>query len=518
MATGNPPRVAVVGCGAWGKNLVRNFAQLGALAAVVDADRARAEQLAETHGVQARGFDDILADKAIAAVAVAAPAERHYELTKAALLAGKDVFVEKPLALAVEDAEFLRRLADETGRVLMVGHLLQYHQAFRALKALVAEGRLGRLQYVYSNRLNLGKIRSEENILWSFAPHDISMILSLVGAEPTKVTAVGANYVNRCIADVTTTHLEFPGGIHAHVFVNWLHPFKEQKLVVVGDAGMAVFDDGQEWDRKLILFSQPVEWSDGAPRASKAKGEPVPLEACEPLAEECRHFLHCVATRERPVTDGAEGVRVLKVLQAADRAMDGADCRHGAHPGVRIHNTAFVDEPCRIGEGTSIWHFSHVLGRVTIGRNCTIGQNVSIGPDVTIGDDCRIQNNVSVYKGVTLEDGVFCGPSCVFTNVDTPRAQVDRKNEFLPTLVKRGATIGANATVVCGVTLGEYCLIGAGAVVTRDVKPHALMTGVPARQSGWVSRTGDVLGADLVCPRTGTRHVVNAEGLLEEVP
>ncbi|MGE0611947.1 MAG: acyltransferase [Hyphomicrobiales bacterium] len=186
-------------------------------------------------------------------------------------------------------------------------------------------------------------------------------------------------------------------------------------------------------------------------------------------------------------------------------------------PGVVIHESAYVDEPCRIGAGTRIWHFSHVLGNVEIGADCVIGQNVMIGPDVTIGDRCKIQNNVSLYKGVELEDGVFCGPSCVFTNVNTPRAEIERKDEFAPTLVRRGATIGANATVVCGHTLGRYCFIAAGAVVTGDVPDFALMAGVPAKRIGHVSRAGRRLGPDLVCPETGERYKRSDDGGLVEI-
>ena len=178
-----------------------------------------------------------------------------------------------------------------------------------------------------------------------------------------------------------------------------------------------------------------------------------------------------------------------------------------------IHPTAAVDEGVEIGDGTKIWHFTHVLAGSRIGRNCIVGQNVMLGPRVTIGDGCKVQNNVSIYTGVTIEDEVFCGPSCVFTNVLTPRAFVERKNEFLPTLVRRGATIGANATIVCGVTIGRYALIGAGAVVTRDVPDHALVVGNPARPMGWVSRTGECLGPDLVCPRTGERYRIGEHGL-----
>ncbi|MCH8859318.1 MAG: N-acetyltransferase [Proteobacteria bacterium] len=171
-----------------------------------------------------------------------------------------------------------------------------------------------------------------------------------------------------------------------------------------------------------------------------------------------------------------------------------------------IHETAVVDDPVEIGAGTKIWHFSHILAGSTIGQNCIIGQNVMIGPEVRIGNNCKIQNNVSVYQGVTLEDGVFCGPSCVFTNVKSPRAEIDRKDELSKTLVRRGTTIGANATIVCGVTLGEYSFVAAGSVVTRDVAPFALVAGAPARRLGWVGHAGERLGPDLICPRTGRRY------------
>lgn len=185
--------------------------------------------------------------------------------------------------------------------------------------------------------------------------------------------------------------------------------------------------------------------------------------------------------------------------------------------GVMIHESAYVDEPSEVGEGTRIWHFSHVLSGSRIGRNCNIGQNVVIGPNVTIGDRCRIQNNVSVYEGVTLEDDVFCGPSCVFTNVINPRADVPRREEFLATRVGRGSTIGANATIVCGHSIGEFAFVGAGAVVTSDVPPFALMVGIPARRVGWVSHSGERLGEDLVCPGTDRRYRQVGPDRLEEI-
>ena len=520
------PRVAVVGCGYWGRNLVRNFSLLGALAAISDINPGAAAAASAETGAPAMAFDEVVESPEVDAVAIAAPAAQHAELALKALAAGKHAFVEKPLALTVSDAEEVCAQAAASRRTLMVGHLLQYHPAFRVLERLAAEGELGRVQYLYSNRLNLGRIRREEDILWSFAPHDISMILGIVRAEPDEVWAVGAPYLHKSIADVTTTHLSFPGGERAHVFVSWLHPFKEQKLVVVGDRGMAVFDDGKPWTEKLALYRHRITWREGMPEPVKAEAEAVPVEPAEPLELECRHFLECLTTGATPRTDGREGVGVLRVLERAGQSMasgpgGGAATaparRVAGGPDVFVHESCYVDDDCEIGAGTRIWHFSHVLRGSRIGRNCTLGQNVMVGPDVTVGDNCRIQNNVSVYKGVTLGEGVFCGPSCVFTNVVNPRAEVSRKDEFRPTNVGRGATIGANATIVCGHTLGEYAFIAAGAVVTTDVPPHGLMAGVPARRIGWMSHAGERLGSDLVCPSTGRRYVETADGGLDEV-
>jgi UDP-2-acetamido-3-amino-2,3-dideoxy-glucuronate N-acetyltransferase len=516
------PWVAVSGCGHWGRNLVRCFAELGALAAVVDTLPARAAELATQYGVPDRDWLDILADPDIDAVALATPAEQHAAMALQALGHGKHVFIEKPLALAVSDGERVVATAAAAGRTIMVGHVLQFHPAFLKLGELIRSGEIGRLQYLYSHRLNLGRIRREENVFWSFAPHDLSMVLALAGEPPTKVRSVGSSYLHPSISDVTTTHLAFANGINAHVFVSWLHPFKEQKLVVVGENGMAVFDDNQPWERKLTLFRHRIAWRNGLPEPARAEAEPLALEEAEPLAQECLHFLHCIRTGERPRTDGAEGLAVLRVLAAAEKEMrptgPAALARTPDRAGIFVHESAYVDSGCDIDQGTRIWHFSHILPGVRIGRDCVIGQNVMIGPDVVVGNNCRIQNNVSIYNGVSLEDGVFCGPSCVFINVLTPRAEIERKDGFRPTLVRRGATIGANATVVCGHELGEYCFVAAGAVVTHDVPPFALVAGNPARRIGWVSRAGERLAPDLICPRIGERYQEIEPDRLVEVP
>jgi UDP-2-acetamido-3-amino-2,3-dideoxy-glucuronate N-acetyltransferase len=520
-------RVAVVGCGYWGRNLVRNFHALGALAAVCDRN---AELLAETAAahpgaVPVGSFRDLLRDGGIDAVVIATPAETHGSMVGEALLAGKDVLVEKPLCLSETEGRELVRLARERGRILMVGHLLWYHPAVLVLRDLVQDGTLGQIRYLYSSRLNLGKIRREENILWSFAPHDISVILGLLEEMPRSVQAQGGNYLSPRIADVTVTLLDFPSGVKAHVFVSWLHPFKEQKLIIVGERKMAVFDDTLPWSEKLILYPHQIEWHGTVPVPAKARGDAVELTQTEPLREECRHFLDRLADRAAPRTDGREGLRVLRVLNRCQEAMEGGgalavgDPIPEAEPETFIHPTAVVDPGARVGKGSRIWHFSHVLPGSVVGENCSVGQNVTIGPDVTVGAGCKIQNNVSVYQGVTLEQDVFCGPSVVFTNVINPRAFIVRKSEYRPTLIRRGATLGANATILCGRTVGPYAFVGAGAVVTRDVPAFALVVGNPARQTGWICRCGVVLplkpgrGGEATCAACGETYQANERNL-----
>jgi UDP-2-acetamido-3-amino-2,3-dideoxy-glucuronate N-acetyltransferase len=520
------PKVAVVGMGYWGKNLVRAFHQLGGLHTVCDSNTAIEAELAKAcPGVKfVRDYPAVLADAAITAVALATPAVSHYEMAKAALLAGKDVFVEKPLAVDVGQGRELVELAGRLGRVLMVGHILHYHPAVVKLRALIEAGELGKIHYLYSNRLNIGKIRHEENILWSFAPHDISVMLALLGETPSRISSNGGAYLNRDVFDVTVSQFEFPSGAQAHIFVSWLHPVKEQRLVVVGSEKMAVFDDTV--DDKLMLYPHKVEWKNRVPTAIKAKGQIVPLEMTEPLKAECQHFLECVASRATPRTSGAEGLRVLAVLDACQRSLLGRGTVITTAPETApaekkyfAHETACVDEGSQVGAGTRIWHFSHILKGARIGERCSIGQNVNVDSGAVIGNNVKIQNNVSVYSGLVVEDDVFLGPSCVLTNVTNPRSQVNRHALYETSTLRRGCTIGANSTIVCGVTVGRYAFVAAGAVVTRDVPDYALVAGNPAKSMGWMSRHGHRLGKPdaegvMRCPESGYRYREVSTGVL----
>lgn len=312
--------VAVFGCGHWGKNIVKVANRLGALRGVYDPSedgRKRAAEIAP--GVEIYSHpEQAFADSAVSAAMIATPAETHFDAAMAAIDAGLDVFVEKPLCVDVDSATALVKHAESENRILMVGHLLEYHPAFVTLRDLVKSGALGRIQYLISNRLNLGKIRTEENALWSFAPHDIAVILRLVGSMPFEVVATGGSYIQPNIADATVTQLLFDNGVRAHVFVSWLHPFKEQKLVVIGSKKMASYDD---ITKELVLYDQRVELKEGQPIPIRGKGTPVDFPTTEPLESEVQHFLDCLKSRATPFTDGSKGVQVLQVLQAAQRSM-----------------------------------------------------------------------------------------------------------------------------------------------------------------------------------------------------
>lgn len=524
--------LALIGAGYWGKNLARNFNAIGALHTLCDAS----DEILSSYGPdyaqvkRSKSLDEVLADTAITKVAIAAPAHLHFQMAQAALLADKDVYVEKPLCLDLAQGQQLVELAANRNRILMVGHLLQYHPCVMEIQRLVSSGELGRLQYVTSNRLNLGKIRQEENALWSFAPHDISVILSLVGGRlPSEVRCVGGSYLTEGVADTTLTTFKFEAGVRAHVYVTWLNPFKEQKLTVVGSQGMVVFDDTRPWAEKLLIHRNYLTWTDGrSPTPNKVTGEYLAVPEQEPLKQECLHFIECCQTRQRPRTDSAEGLRVLQVLKAAQESLqhDG-DARQPQKMLMEsandyfAHPTALIDPLARIGDGSKVWHFSHVMANAQIGDNCNLGQNVVVSPGVVLGRNVKVQNNVSIYTGTVIEDDVFLGPSCVLTNVSNPRSQVNRRNLYEKTTIGRGATVGANSTIVCGTTLGRYCFIAAGCVVTKDVPDYALVRGNPGKQVGWMSRHGHRLNFDASgiaqCPESKLRYQLSSPSGQQQV-
>ncbi|MDA2935724.1 Gfo/Idh/MocA family oxidoreductase [Patescibacteria group bacterium AH-259-L05] len=323
MALKSRQYIAVIGAGYWGKNLVRNFYNLSVLKTICDLNKYALVALKKIFPqmTTTQNLDDIITDPDIKGVVIATPASTHYHLTKKFLHVNKDVFVEKPLAFTLEEAQELVTLAKNKKRILMVGHILHYHPAVVKLKQFAKDGELGNLQYIYSNRLNFGKLRVEENILWSFAPHDISLIINLLSQLPQTVHAHGMSWLNKNVADSTLTYFRFANNVVAHIFVNWLNPFKEQKLTIIGDEKMIVFDDQAE--HKLTVYPHKVKWHKGnIPEAQKAKAQSIDVPNGEPLRLECQHFLDCIEKRETPKTDGEESLGVLKVLTACQQSLN----------------------------------------------------------------------------------------------------------------------------------------------------------------------------------------------------
>ncbi|MEZ5812978.1 MAG: Gfo/Idh/MocA family oxidoreductase [Rhizobiaceae bacterium] len=309
------PRIAVLGCGYWGSNHIRTLKSLGALHAVSDANAARAEGFASEQECLAIAPDDLFGRDDIDAIVMALPPQFHAEYAIRAVEAGKDVLVEKPIALTVSEAEAAVNAAAEHDRVFMVGHVLRFHPAFEMLERLIAEGELGEVKYIHSHRLGLGKFHTENDALWDLAPHDLSMILAITGSAPVKVRGEGAALLDH-LSDFAHLHMLFAGGIRSHLFASRLNPYRERRLTVVGTKAMAVFDDVEPWERKLAVYRHAV-WQDSGQWAFTTN-EPsyVAIQQGMPLTRELEHFIACIETREKPRTDGEEAIGVLRILTA----------------------------------------------------------------------------------------------------------------------------------------------------------------------------------------------------------
>ncbi|MGD0864567.1 MAG: Gfo/Idh/MocA family oxidoreductase [Rhizomicrobium sp.] len=315
------PKIAAVGCGSWGQNIVRNLSELGALSAVCDINNDVAQEISRKYGVPARTLGQILDDGSYDGVAVASPAVLHVKHAGAALRAGKHVFVEKPLALTASEGHALAHLARNERRILMVGHLLQYHPLVRKLFDLVHGGHLGEVKHISCNRLHVGRIRKEENVIWSLAPHDISVILAVLGELPRRVSVEASSILDPEIADIASIHMEFGSGLRTQVHVSWLNPYKEQRLTVLGSKASVVFDDGAEWDDRLTIYDRQTKPGNSRPWKKRVDGERVLVARQEPLREECSHFLESILTGNSPRTDAIEALGVLSVLDAATRSL-----------------------------------------------------------------------------------------------------------------------------------------------------------------------------------------------------
>lgn len=506
-------KLGLIGAGYWGKNLVREFNNIGILDTICEINCELIDKYRRLYPNlnYTSSWLDLLNNEKITAVCVSLPAEMHYEFVKQALLADKDVYVEKPITLNILEGEELIKLSKQKGKILMVGHLLHYHPAIEKMKSMISNGEIGEIRNIIANRLNLGIFRTQENVLWSFAPHDISLILSLCGDSlPTWVKCNGQSNLTEGIHDITNSILKFEDNgqnIYVNINVSWLNPYKEQKISIIGTKGMIIFDDVEK-ENKLQIYKNYIKWTYPIaieseknppclqPVANKSTGQVIDIDLSESaLMRECQHFYHCCLNRLCPLTSGEEGLNVLKVLEALSQSLknDGnsQSLTSLVSPLYWNHSTAIVDDGAEIGDLTKIWHYSHICSNAKIGKNCNIGQNVFIAGGAKLGNHCKVQNNVSIYAGVEAEDYVFFGPSCVLTNDKNPRGMYSKNGYYLQTYLETGVTLGANSTIVCGTRIGKHALIGAGAVVTKDVEPYSIMVGNPAKKIGTIDESGN---------------------------
>jgi len=486
-------KICVIGAGYWGRNHIRTLNELGSLGGIVESDTTTLKEIQVKYDNVSvyNNLSDSLNDDYDGYI-VATPAETHYLIARNLIESKKHLLVEKPLTLDLSDAEHLVLLARANKVNLMVGHLMLFHPAIRKIKEFLKSGKIGRLQYIYSNRLNLGKVRTKEDIIWSFAPHDISIFGYLTEELPIEIISSGGTYLQPNTPDTTIMLLKYPEGVCGHIFVSWLHPYKEQKMILIGSNGMLSLSISDDLS-KLKYYDKGIDFIRGEPIKRDGAVESIRFNDSKPLTNEIKYFIDHLDGSPIETANGESAIEVLKVLKrAADSLSRNKSISGICRKNISIHSTSVIDNLSNIGKGTKIWHFSHIQKNVTIGENCSIGQNVYIGERVVIGDNVKIQNNVSVYEGVELENNVFCGPSMVFTNVLFPRSKypkINREN-YLQTLVKEGATLGANSTIICGTEIGKHSFVAAGAVVTKDVPDYAMMVGVPAKQSGWICECG----------------------------
>ncbi len=502
-------KIAVIGCGSWGKKLFTAFYEVGFFPVICDVDEKKLNWY-ENHYPNLQTYhtaEKVLIDPSIEAVAIASPFENHFEFARKALLAGKHVYFERPLMVTADQREELGLLSREQKRVLTVAGVLKHYPVFSLLQEIVAKGELGNLKYIYASRLSAGEIGEDENILWSFSPHDVAMILGLSGELPEFVAATGANYFHKKIADLTTSYMKFPSGLRAHLFVSWLHPENNNKLVVVGDKKMAVFQDKKNSCQKLYIYPHQISWEHEMHVPQKAKAEIINIYQDELICEDIERFVSSVKEQRGAVNLDDEGEQVMEILNAGQLSInqngDKVFLGAGRQFGIMSMPLPIIDamqQGKMLADGVTLLDeeqtgdMDHeiICDEELVICNDTTGSFLPFYRLTKDGKGCKIRNNLSIIEDLLLESefeyedqNLKWFQSSVFLNQD--------RNDERQTVVKKGVTLGAGCTIARGTTIGEYAYIGAGAVVVNDVPPHALVVGSPAKIKGWVCRCGNRL-------------------------
>jgi UDP-2-acetamido-3-amino-2,3-dideoxy-glucuronate N-acetyltransferase len=430
-------KLGLIGCGKWGKNLAREFDNLGILYEICDINNPNNFN----HINFTLSWNKLLDDVDI--VCIALPAELHFKYAKKALLANKDVFIEKPMTLNSYDAKDLVNIAKKYNKIIMIGHILHYNPAIIKLKNLLKNEKIINIT---TNRFIIEEIN---NTLWDLASHDISLILSLCGNELENIKYISNNTINKLMFTINN--------IDININVSSSHPYKRQELIIICENSTIIFDDIQ---KKLWYNNNEIDFDNTMP-----------------LTNECKYFFKCCQNRMKPLTDGQEGLQVVRTLELIENNKS-------------INLNTIIDKGCIIGKSSKIWHNSHITSDAIIGENCNIGQNCYIAG--IIGNNCRVQNNVNIYKGVKCGNNVFFGPNCTTTNDIYPRAKYLHHN-YIDTIIEDDVTIGAGVIIRCGIKLGKGCFIGCGSVIVKDCDEYGLYVGNPGKKIGIVNDKGEII-------------------------
>ncbi len=506
-------QIAIIGCGRLAKELIETFYDLGVLKIICDTNNNDLSWYKKHFdNLQTNtSYDEILDDNSITGVVIAHPFENHGDIARKALLARKHVYLCRPLVIVDKTKKELLSLAKKQKRIVMIGKNLHNYPVFPLLKEMVSSGELGTLKYIHANRLSTGTIKEDENILWSFSPQDISLIIGLAGQMPEFVAATGANFYHSNMADLTSSFMHFPTGLRAHIFVSWLHSEKEHKLVVVGDKKIAVFQDQKTPIQKLHIYPHQISWDTNIPVPQKSKAEIINIYPNELLKEDCDNFLQIINGQRDYADNGNEGKQVLDVLNASQLSInqDGKKIYLAQTLGKeKGYATSPIFDPPQMED-----RIGKIITLVDVKNSPRLEKHMvnnpfqkSIPPNshktemsflpfqrlTQDGKGCRINNNISIYKDLILESELF-NPSSQSFSATTQHFLANDPKKVQLTIIKKGATLGANCTIARGKTIGEYAYVGAGAVVLEDVPAHALVVGNPAKIKGWLCRCGNRL-------------------------